>query len=106
MRVPEEPAFTCPVIDSTKACIEDAVGELEALLQNSDGTTVDTADAAITDLRQALAELEDIRKANQELRTWGQYWKDEATQRQELLEAAEAEAAGYENELQIYLNQQ
>jgi predicted nucleic acid-binding Zn-ribbon protein len=80
--VVEQPEAKCPLIDKMRDKVESGMSHLKNALE------ADTLDAAIQevthatwyleDLDGACGDLEDARKACEELRAWGQEWKDKA----------------------------
>jgi len=81
-RVVPQPEAKCPLIDTMLGKVEKGMSCLK------DALAADTLDSAIDDITNATwyfedldgacGELEDARKACEELRAWGQEWKDKA----------------------------
>lgn len=84
-REPEIPGFTCPAIDSLQDSVSDA-GQALTRATNA-------IDAAMDELRNMPRELEDLRKANDQLRQAAEYWKARAEDAEGEVRRLEREAA-------------
>lgn len=67
MSEPKEPNQTCPTIDK-------GISEI---------------DSAIRDLEYSKSIYEEVRRANKDLRDWGQYWKDKCEEKDKEIKTLE-----------------
>lgn len=63
--------YTCPTINSVISKMESAINELNYLKRCPSEHIYDSTEEGISCLKDAIEEMEDIRRANSELRDWG-----------------------------------